>query len=76
MSPGRNLNPANGVCSNPNKPDTSWCTDGNACTQSDGCLSGACVGTNPSLLRLDQSHAVGSCDPMTELLEPRASLLR
>jgi hypothetical protein len=36
-----------GVCSDPNKPNGSACADGNACTQSDSCQAGICVGANP-----------------------------
>src|SRR5262245_24030450 len=38
-------NPATGVCSNPAQPNGTSCTDGNACTQSDTCQTGTCVGT-------------------------------
>src|SRR5262249_6476284 len=40
-------NTATGVCSNPAKANGTTCSDGNACTQSDTCQAGACVGTNP-----------------------------
>ncbi|HEY7035087.1 MAG TPA: hypothetical protein VH482_27350 [Thermomicrobiales bacterium] len=39
--------PATGQCSNPAKPDGTACNDGNACTQTDTCQSGVCVGGNP-----------------------------
>src|SRR5262249_1883339 len=36
------------------------CTDGNACTQTDRCESGACVGSNPvNCVASDQCHAAG-----------------
>ena len=38
-------NPATGCVYTPN--DANTCTDGNACTQTDLCQAGACVGTNP-----------------------------
>ncbi|MGE5786398.1 MAG: Ig-like domain-containing protein, partial [Myxococcales bacterium] len=36
--------PATGTCSTPNKTDGAGCNDGNACTQTDTCQSGACLG--------------------------------
>ncbi len=33
-----------GVCSQPNAPNGTSCSDGNACTQPDSCQSGTCVG--------------------------------
>src|SRR5207302_1415477 len=49
--------PANGICSNPPKPNGSACTDGDACTQTDTCQAGACVGANPVVCAaLDQCH--------------------
>src|SRR5205814_338882 len=56
--------PHTGTCSNPSKPDGTTCSDGNACTQSDSCQAGACVGTNPVVCTaLDQCHDAGACDP-------------
>ena len=56
--------PASGVCSNPSKADGSGCNDGNACTQTDICQAGACVGAKPiTCTAQDQCHAVGVCDP-------------
>src|SRR5262249_25951763 len=50
---------ANGTCSNPAKPNCSTCTDGDACTQSDSCQAGGCVGPNPVVCPPpDQSHLV------------------
>src|SRR5262249_52947179 len=38
--------------------------DGDACTQSDSCQAGACVGANPVVCSaLDQCHDAGTCDP-------------
>jgi hypothetical protein len=55
-----------GVCSNPNKPDGSVCNDGNKCTQTDSCQTGACVGGNPVTCKAsDQCHAAGVCDAAT-----------
>jgi hypothetical protein len=42
------------------------CTDGNACTQTDTCQSGTCVGANPvTCSASDQCHLVGVCDTGT-----------
>ena len=58
--------PGTGVCSNPNKPDGTGCTDADACTQTDQCTGGACVGGNPVICTaLDQCHDVGTCAPGT-----------
>ncbi len=57
-------NPTTGMCSNPTKPDNSLCDDGDACTQSDSCQAGSCVGSNPkTCTALDQCHEAGTCDP-------------
>jgi hypothetical protein len=59
-------NPATGVCSNPVKPGTPSCNDGNACTQDDKCQAGVCVGGVAVICAaLDQCHDVGTCDPVT-----------
>jgi len=59
-------NPSSGVCSNPNKPDGSACSDANACTQTDTCQAGACVGANPVVCAAsDQCHVAGACNPTT-----------
>jgi cysteine-rich repeat protein len=52
-----------GSCSNPNQPDNTACNDGNACTQTDRCQAGSCVGSNPVVCTaLDACHAAGVCD--------------
>src|SRR4051812_44655442 len=52
------------VCNGSN--DGSPCDDGNACTQTDTCQGGACVGSNPvTCTALDQCHAPGTCNPGT-----------
>ena len=57
-------NPANGICSNPNAPDGTVCTDGNACTQTDTCQAGMCAGSNPvTCTASDQCHVAGVCNP-------------
>src|SRR5207244_149904 len=59
-------NPATGTCSNPTRPDGSACNDGNACTQTDTCRAGACVGTEPvACTASDQCHTAGTCNPAT-----------
>src|SRR5437899_1719737 len=59
-------NPATGVCSNPAKPNGAPCDDGDACTRTDTCAAGACVGANPvACTAADQCHAAGACDPAT-----------
>jgi hypothetical protein len=59
-------NPSSGTCSNPVKPDGSACVDGNACTLTDTCQSGSCVGANPvTCTPLDQCHLAGTCNPIT-----------
>jgi hypothetical protein len=59
-------NSSTGTCSNPAKPDGAPCSDGNACTQTDTCTSGACGGANPiACTPLDQCHDAGTCNPTT-----------
>jgi cysteine-rich repeat protein len=58
--------PATGVCSNPMVADGTACDDGNACTQTDTCEAGACMGANPVVCTpSDGCHAAGVCDPAT-----------
>ena len=55
-----------GHCSDPAATDGTLCDDGNACTQTDTCESGVCVGGNPvTCTASDQCHAAGSCDSST-----------
>ena len=50
-------NPGTGVCSNPAKADGTSCSDGNACTQTDTCKAGACMGGSPVVCAAsDQCH--------------------
>jgi hypothetical protein len=58
-------NPSTGTCSNPAKPNGSACNDGDACTQTDTCQAGACVGGNPVVCAADQCRQAGTCDPQT-----------
>ncbi|MBU1743229.1 MAG: putative metal-binding motif-containing protein [Proteobacteria bacterium] len=58
--------PATGACSNPILPNGQACNDGNACTQTDACQDGNCVGGDTVVcLAQDQCHAVGICAPAT-----------
>jgi hypothetical protein len=58
--------PATGECSDPAKTDGSPCDDADACTLSDGCVAGICVGSDPVVCTaLDQCHDAGICNPTT-----------
>ncbi|MFT3776509.1 MAG: thrombospondin type 3 repeat-containing protein [Minicystis sp.] len=58
--------PATGQCSYAPVANGTACDDGNACTQTDTCLNGACAGGNPiTCAAADQCHAAGTCDPLT-----------
>jgi hypothetical protein len=55
-----------GLCTNPLKPSGTRCDDGNACTQTDRCQSGTCVGTDPvECVAADVCHVAGSCNPQS-----------
>jgi hypothetical protein len=59
-------NPATGVCSTPNAPDGTSCTDNNACTPGDMCQNGSCqAGTLKVCTAQDQCHTAGTCDLAT-----------
>ena len=61
-------NTSTGVCSNPTQPNGTGCNDGNACTLTDICQAGICIGGNPVVCSaLDQCHQAGVCDPLTSL---------
>lgn len=50
------------------RADGTPCDDGNACTRTDACQAGVCVGTNPVLCTaLDQCHDAGTCAGQTGL---------
>ena len=57
--------PANGMCSNPAKADSTPCSDGSMCTQTDTCKAGVCVGGNPVVCPADQCHLPGTCAAAT-----------
>jgi hypothetical protein len=53
-------------CEHTNHSDGTPCSDGNACTQTDSCQNGSCVGSNPlPCTPLDDCHQAGACDPAT-----------
>jgi hypothetical protein len=55
-----------GVCSNPDKPNNTPCTDGNACTTGEACQAGVCTGgTETVCTAQDQCHNAGICDTTT-----------
>jgi hypothetical protein len=67
--------PATGLCSDPPALDGSPCDDGNACTQTDSCQAGACIGGDAvACAAADQCHVAGTCDPGTGVCsEPPAA---
>jgi hypothetical protein len=61
-------NPTTGTCSNPLSVNGKTCDDGDDCTQTDACQTGACAGGNPVICTAsDQCHGVGTCDYVTGL---------
>jgi hypothetical protein len=55
-----------GVCANPAKANGTGCNDGDACTQTDSCQSGVCLGANHVIcVAFDQCHVAGDCNPGT-----------
>jgi parallel beta-helix repeat protein len=47
-------------------PNGRPCNDGNACTRTDTCSEGECLGKNAVTCRaLDECHVIGACDPAT-----------
>jgi RHS repeat-associated protein len=59
-------NPATGACTNPFKSDGTACDDGNACTLTDTCQLGICIGSGAvTCVASDQCHAPGACNPST-----------
>jgi len=56
--------PGTGLCSNPVVADGTGCDDGSACTQTDTCQGGSCVGASPvTCAAIDACHLAGSCNP-------------
>lgn len=55
-----------GVCGVTAGNDGAACDDGDACTRTDTCHGGVCVGGDPVVCAaLDQCHDAGTCDPKT-----------
>jgi hypothetical protein len=58
--------PGSGTCSSPPVADDTQCTDYDACTQTDVCQAGQCVGGNPIVCAaIDACHLAGTCEPTT-----------
>ena len=68
-------NPASGVCSSPAKLDGAPCDDGSACTQTDACEAGICVGAIHDLA-LAQHRALLAPDTARDLRHRGRGLLR
>jgi 6-phosphogluconolactonase (cycloisomerase 2 family) len=67
--------PATGICSDPDAANGTVCDDGNACTQTDACQSGSCVGANPIVCTAaDQCHVAGVCDPTSGVCSDPAAV--
>jgi hypothetical protein len=57
-------NPTTGACSNPAVADGTRCNDGNACTETDTCEAGICLGQNFVVCTApDQCQLPRACDP-------------
>jgi hypothetical protein len=57
-----------GECMDTPKEDSAPCDDGNACTPTDICQRGSCIGKDTILCAaLDSCHTAGVCDPATGL---------
>jgi hypothetical protein len=55
---------ATGQCEYADAPDGTTCNDGNACTQTDKCNDGSCMGSNAVVCPApDQCHVAGTCNP-------------
>ena len=58
--------PATGQCTNPPRKNGTSCNDHDACTQTDTCQNGVCVGGDPVVCQAkDQCHVAGVCDSAT-----------
>jgi hypothetical protein len=54
------------ACATSNKPDGAACNDGDACTQTDQCSAGACIGGNPIACGATSACTLaGTCDSLT-----------
>lgn len=54
---------ATGLCTNPAKGDGAACNDSNACTRTDTCVAGACVGSNPVVCSVSECREAAACSP-------------
>lgn len=60
--------PTTGLCTNPVAADGAACDDHDACTQTDTCQNGTCVGAEPVVCTPpDACHVAGACDSTTGL---------
>lgn len=57
--------PATGACTRPARPDGSPCDDGDACTRSDSCQGGSCLGADPISCGPAGVCRLSACDPLT-----------
>ena len=58
--------PATGACVAPPLGDDTPCDDADACTRTDRCQAGTCVGGEPvTCPAADTCHVAGACDPAT-----------
>ncbi len=58
--------PSTGACTNPSKGNGTVCSDGDACTTTDTCQAGTCVGSSPVVCAaLGVCHQIGTCSPAT-----------
>ncbi|EYF00107.1 Hypothetical protein CAP_1358 [Chondromyces apiculatus DSM 436] len=63
--------PTTGMCSDPPAPDGSGCGDGNACTDTDTCMGGACTSQNPVVCAPpNDCHVQGTCDVASGVCTP------
>jgi cysteine-rich repeat protein len=56
--------PASGTCSNPQAPDGTPCSDGNACTENDSCWGEHCMAGEPLTCNDGDGCTEDSCDPV------------
>ncbi len=59
----KTCNSSTGIC-DVNKANGTGCDDSNGCTQTDTCVEGTCLGTNPVVCTASNNcHEVGTCSP-------------
>ena len=65
--------PATGVCDDPAKSNGQACDDASACTGTDTCQGGVCLGADPVVCSaLSQCHDAGTCDPASGVCDDPA----